>query len=69
MLETQVSYAQTFLNSPYYMTPELMEGRAYDQKVDIWAFGCVLFEVCSLKASFSKVSLADMLNKLNKGKS
>jgi serine/threonine protein kinase len=45
-----------------------MEGRAYDQKVDIWAFGCVLFEVCSLKTSFSKLNLVDLLNKLGKGK-
>lgn len=38
-----MSYAQTLINSPYYMAPELLEGRNYDCKVDIWAFGCVIF--------------------------
>jgi NIMA (never in mitosis gene a)-related kinase len=68
VLEAEVSYAQTFLNSPYYMTPELMEGKAYDCKVDIWAFGCVLFEACSLRPSFKKSNLVDLLNKVAKGK-
>ena len=63
-----MSYANTLINSSYYMTPELMEGKKYDCKVDIWAFGCVLYETCWLKPLINVTNLADLVNKLNTGK-
>lgn len=50
------------------MTPELMEGKRYDIKVDMWAFGCVLYEVCWLKPLVNMVNLADLVNKVSNGK-
>ena len=58
LLEDQVAYASTLINSAYYMTPELLEGKQYDCKVDLWAFGCVLYEVCWLKPLKTAVNLA-----------
>ncbi|XP_022111310.1 serine/threonine-protein kinase Nek9-like, partial [Acanthaster planci] len=34
------------------MSPELMRGQQYDIKSDIWAIGCVLYELLSLRRSF-----------------
>ena len=68
LLEEQASYAHTLINSPYYMTPELLEARAYDQKVDIWAFGCVLFEICSLKPPLTLASVGELLGKISNKK-
>ena len=28
--------------TPYYMSPELCEGRPYNEKSDVWALGCIL---------------------------
>jgi len=42
-----------------------MEGKKYDCKVDMWAFGCVLYEVCWLKPLINVVNMADLLNKLS----
>ena len=34
------------------MSPEVYEKRAYDVKCDIWALGCVLYEMCTNKIAF-----------------
>ena len=63
-----MNYAQTMINSSYYMTPELMEGKRYDGKVDIWAFGCVVYETCALKPLINVQNMGDLLNKVGNGK-
>lgn len=68
VLEAEVSYARTLINSSYYLTPEVLEGKKYDQKVDIWAFGCVLYEVCSLRPLVNVINLAELMGKGNSSK-
>mmetsp|Transcript_509 Transcript_509/g.571 ORF Transcript_509/g.571 Transcript_509/m.571 type:complete len:429 (-) Transcript_509:829-2115(-) len=38
--------------TPNYMSPEVIEGRPYDFKCDMWAMGCVLYEMIALKKAF-----------------
>ena len=40
------------IGTPYYMSPEIMESKPYDFKSDLWALGCVLYEMTSLKHAF-----------------
>lgn len=40
------------VGTPYYMSPELCQGAKYNFKSDIWAMGCVLFEVLTLTRTF-----------------
>ncbi|XP_066935662.1 serine/threonine-protein kinase Nek9-like [Clytia hemisphaerica] len=52
VLEETYGQAETCVGTPYYMSPELVKGDPYNQKSDVWACGCVLFEIFALKKVF-----------------
>ncbi|BGP17029.1 hypothetical protein JCM10213_000335 [Rhodosporidiobolus nylandii] len=43
----QAAMTQTYVGTPYYMSPELINGQPYDVKSDIWALGCLIYELCA----------------------
>jgi serine/threonine protein kinase/Flp pilus assembly protein TadD len=49
------------LGTPSYMSPEQVRGETIDSRVDIWAFGCVLFEVLAGKRPFRGASVAEII--------
>ena len=49
------------LGSPAYMAPEQAQGRSVDQRVDVWAFGVMLFEVVTGERLFKGESLQETL--------
>jgi hypothetical protein len=44
-----------------YMAPEQARGRSVDRRADIWAFGCVLFEMLSGRRAFAGADVSDTL--------
>ena len=44
-----------------YMSPEQARGRTVDKRTDIWAFGCVLYEMLSGRRAFGADNVADLL--------
>jgi NIMA (never in mitosis gene a)-related kinase len=42
VLGTESHFARTVCGTPYFLSPELVEGQPYNEKSDIWALGCVL---------------------------
>src|SRR6185295_14709070 len=49
------------LGTAAYMSPEQAKGRAVDKRADIWAFGCVLFEMLAGTRVFAGEDMADVL--------
>ncbi|XP_060071044.1 serine/threonine-protein kinase Nek8-like [Ylistrum balloti] len=61
------SKAYTVVGTPCYISPELCEGKPYNQKSDIWALGCVLYELASLKKAFEAANLPALILKIMRG--
>jgi serine/threonine-protein kinase len=49
------------LGTAAYMSPEQARGKAVDKRTDIWALGCVLYELLSGKAAFHGEDVTDIL--------
>ncbi len=49
------------VGTPAYMAPEQVSGRSADKRCDIWAFGCVLFEMLTGRRAFEGREVADVL--------
>ncbi|XP_047483303.1 serine/threonine-protein kinase Nek8-like [Penaeus chinensis] len=67
MLSTKTNHAHTVLGTPYYISPEMCEGKQYDEKSDIWALGCILYEMACLQKTFEGSNLPALVNKIMKG--
>ncbi|KAL4435740.1 hypothetical protein ABPG74_018291 [Tetrahymena malaccensis] len=64
VLHSTADKAQTLIGTPYYLSPEVCENKPYTYQSDIWALGCVLFEMCSLKHPFVSESLMALVVKI-----
>ena len=49
------------LGTAAYMAPEQAKGKAVDRRADIWAFGCVLYEMLSGKRAFKGDDVTDII--------
>mmetsp|Transcript_23080 Transcript_23080/g.40843 ORF Transcript_23080/g.40843 Transcript_23080/m.40843 type:complete len:333 (+) Transcript_23080:291-1289(+) len=56
--------ATSIVGTPFSMSPEVCENKPYSKPSDIWAMGCVLYEMCMLKHAFDANNLLGLVWKI-----
>jgi len=68
VLTSDTELAQTVIGTPYYLSPEICEGRPYSKGSDIWSLGCILYEIVTLRRAFTGKNLPNLVLKILRGK-
>ncbi|CAN8317481.1 unnamed protein product [Cochlearia groenlandica] len=53
-----------YVQSRSYRAPEVILGLPYDEKIDLWSFGCILAELCSGEVMFPNEAVAMILARI-----
>eukprot|EP01033_Poteriospumella_lacustris_P001032 gene1032-744_t len=67
-LSSNTQFAQTNVGTPFYMAPEIINDKKYDEKSDIWSLGCLLYELASLRPPFEAANAVSLAVKINQGR-
>ncbi|NXC35666.1 NEK4 kinase, partial [Campylorhamphus procurvoides] len=68
VLENQYDMASTLIGTPYYMSPELFSNKPYNHKSDVWALGCCVYEMATLKHAFNAKDMNSLVYRIIEGK-
>jgi len=66
VLACTIAVAKTQIGTPYYLSPELCQEKPYTFSSDIWAMGCILYELCALKVPFDAPNIPGLVQKIVK---
>lgn len=63
LLEGSLQFTSTCIGTPYYMSPEILKKQPYNHKSDVWALGCLLYELVTLNHAFDAQRFGDKRRK------
>ena len=67
VLERTDDFATTVAGTPYYLSPEVCQNQPYTLKSDVWSFGCVAYEIATLRHAFAADSLLSLVYQIVNG--
>ncbi|AIN98260.1 NIMA-related kinase, putative [Leishmania panamensis] len=67
VLRNTYELKHTICGTPYYFSPELCLNKPYNNKSDVWALGCVLYEMTTLNHAFDGNNMKALVQKILKG--
>lgn len=67
ILRSERPFAESFVGTPYYMSPEIMKGKKYSRKSDVWSLGCLVYEMCALKPPFGGRWMEQLSQNITRG--
>ena len=67
MKNNRAKAVKKMVKLPYYLSPEIISNKPYDEKCDIWALGILLYELLTFKIPFNAQSLPLLCIKINRG--
>lgn len=68
VLDANTHFAQTQIGTPTHISPEVVLGKSYDFKSDIWGLGCIVYEICCQKPPFLSKNLNEIFEKIKNAK-
>lgn len=66
-LDSMSKFAYTNVGTPFYMAPEQTNAKKYDERADVWAVGCLLYELAALRPPFHATNQVVLAKKINAG--
>lgn len=67
VLSSTIACAKTQIGTPYYLSPEVCQEKPYAWPSDIWAMGCILYEMTALKVPFDAPNISGLVQKIIRG--
>ena len=67
-LDYTLEKASSHVGSPYYISPEILNGEEYSYPTDIWSLGVILYELCCLKKPFEGRNIGELNANIIRGK-
>ena len=64
VLSATAELAKTFVGTPYYLSPELLSSQPYGPPADVWALGCIFYEIATLDHPFDANNFPMLANKI-----
>ncbi|KPI84119.1 putative protein kinase [Leptomonas seymouri] len=61
VLQSTMAMASTMCGTPCYFSPELCQGRPYNNKSDMWALGVLLYELCAGYVPFESTAMKTLM--------
>jgi NIMA (never in mitosis gene a)-related kinase 2 len=61
-------FASTYVGTPFYMSPEICAAEKYTLYSDVWALGCIMYELCQKAPPFNAKTHIQLVQRIREGK-